>query len=479
MLAAIEDRHIRERISEWRTQPLLFVKQALKAEPDNWQRNILYDLSTRDRIAIRSGHGPGKSALLSWAILWFLVTHFPAKIPVTGSNFDQLRKTLWSELSLWLGRMPEVLRGQWVYSAESLAYRRAPEESFAVLRTASKERAQGLAGFHARHVMVVVDEASAVANEIFTVLRGALTTEGAKLLIAGNPVLREGDFFDAFHKQRQFYKTHHISSIDSPRVSRAWIQEQADYYGEDSNVYRVRVLGEFPLQDWDGVIPLPLLEAAAAREIAAIDIAPVWGIDVARYGSDRSAIAKRQGNVQLEPVKHRSGLDTEQLAGWIMQEWLETPRQLRPDRINIDVIGIGAGVYDRLARERRFQELGPTTIASVNVAEMPSGRERFERLRDELWWTCREWLEARDCRLCPEDQALIGELAGPKYEPRPNGKLRVESKDDMKKRGLRSPDLADAWVHTFAGSLSASRTTELAWQREPERAIVEYDEHRW
>lgn len=468
------------RLWRWRKSPLDFVTEALRAEPDDWQRAVLVEIATSNRIAIRSGHGVGKSSLLAWIILWYMTVYFPCKIPVTGANFDQLRATLWAELSAWMQRMPQVLQQRLIYSAESLKLRGYPEQAFAVVRTASKERAQGLAGFHSDHVLVIIDEASAVHSLIFEVLRGALTSEGAKLVMAGNPTQRAGDFFQAFHDHRSQWTTVHISSLDSARVSPAWIKEQGELYGIGSNVYRVRVLGEFPRQDFDGVIPLDLLEAAAARDVRPLDVEPVWGVDVARFGGDRTTIAKRQGNVQLEPVKARTGLDTEQVAGWVVNEWLGTPVTMRPARINIDVIGLGAGVYDKLRRDRRFMTLGSqqTVISGVNVAESPASKDRYERLRDELWFMAREWLQARDCQLCIEDQALIGELAGPKYDERADGRLKVESKDDMVKRGIRSPDLADAWIMTFGSSTASGRSTDDIALWRPEPAVTEYDELR-
>lgn len=456
----------RAKLLGWRADPVLFVRQALGAEPDEWQRGFLVDAAGNDRIAVRSGHGVGKSTGLAWLILWFMNTRFPCKVPITGSNFDQLKATLWSEVRSWLDRMPEQLRAEWDMTTEALRMKSAPEEAFAVLRTASKDKAQNLAGFHSRNVLVVVDEASAVDDLIFEVLRGALTTDGAKMLMTGNPTQRSGTFFRAFHEQREFYTTRHVSCLDSSRVSRAWIEEQKSLYGEDSNVYRTRVLGEFPSQDLDGVIPLDLIESAMARDVQALDVEPTWGVDVARYGDDRTALAKRQGNVLMEPVKWWAGRDTEQVAGLIHREYLETPPPLRPGRVNIDAIGIGAGVYDKLKRERTPDRQG-FPVASVNVAESPAQAIKFERLRDELWWKAREWFMARDCRMA-DDQALAAELSGPRYEERPNGRLKVESKDDMKARGLRSPDLADAFVLTFAGAVAMARDdvrTRRVWSQ--------------
>ena len=215
-------------------------------------------------------------------------------------------------------------------------------------------------------------------------------------------------------------------------------------YGAHSNVYRIRVLGEFPTSEDNAVISLDLVEAAVAREVDVTEgRAMVWGLDVARFGDDRCALVKRRGNTVIEVPRTWRHRDLMETCGIVMREFLETPDYHRPTAINCDVIGIGAGVVDRL-REQGMPVFG------VNVGEVSSVPDRYMRLRDELWWKAREWFMARDCKI-PRDDALMSDLVGPTYKPLSTGKLQIESKDDMKKRGLKSPDVADAFCLTFAG----------------------------
>ena len=165
-------------------------------------------------------------------------------------------------------------------------------------------------------------------------------------------------------------------------------------------------------------------------------------MDVARFGDDRTALAKRQCNRLLEPIKFKRGYDLMQTCGWVKNEWDETAYDERPGEILVDVIGIGAGVVDRL------RELG-LPVRGINVGEAASANDRYMRFRDELWFKGREWFDAKDCML-PDDQALIAELTGPKYTFTSSGKILVESKDELKKRGVVSPDLAVSFCLTLA-----------------------------
>jgi phage terminase large subunit len=166
----------------------------------------------------------------------------------------------------------------------------------------------------------------------------------------------------------------------------------------------------------------------------------VWGLDVARFGNCRTALAKRRGNHLIEPVKSWAKRDLMQVSGLIMDEY--TRARKRPDIILVDSIGLGAGVVDRL------KEMG-LPVRGINVGETPSGKDRFNRLRDELWWRCREWFESRDCRI-PDDEKLIGQLTGLQYSFTSTEKIQVESKNSLLQRGKESPDEADAFVLTHA-----------------------------
>jgi hypothetical protein len=202
-------------------------------------------------------------------------------------------------------------------------------------------------------------------------------------------------------------------------------------------------LGEFPTQSDDVLLPLHLVEDAVTRDVEAGPTTPViWGLDVARFGSDRSALAKRQGNVLIEPIKTWQNKDLMELSGIVLSEYDAVPYSMRPQAIYIDAIGLGAGLADRL-RELDMPAVG------ISVSETASLKNKFNRLRDELFWSAREWFEARDVKI-PSDDTLIAELTGIRYKYLSTGKLKVESKDEMKRRGQRSPDVADAFVLSFA-----------------------------
>lgn len=210
------------------------------------------------------------------------------------------------------------------------------------------------------------------------------------------------------------------------------------------------MLGDFPLSEDDAVIPLHLIESAVGRDVLPTESGVVWGLDVARFGDDTTALCKRRGNMMLEPCKEWKKLDLMQVVGRVMQEWELTPDDKKPGMINIDVIGLGAGVVDRL-RELRMP------VRGINVGETPSiDDKRFMRFRDELWFKARDWFYAKDVYI-PRDDALISELVAPKYKIESSGKIKVESKDDMKKRGVKSPNRADAFCLTLAGGDNAAQ----------------------
>jgi hypothetical protein len=354
-----------------------------------------------------------------------------------------------------------ALGNEFEWSAGSYKMKSHPSESFAVARTSRPEKPEALQGFHSENILFVIDEASGVADNVFEVAEGALSTDGAFAIMAANPTRQSGYFYDSHHKMRAYWGLMHVNGENCARVSRQYVESMAKKYGKQSSIYKVRVQGEFAAAI-DGVIPLELCEAAKIREVVVFPNAPViWGLDVARFGDDSTALAKRRGNHQIEVCREWYGKDTMQTAGLIKHEWDSTQPDQRPASINIDVIGIGAGVVDRL------KELG-LPVYGVNVAESAatdiSDDAQYSRLRDELWFTGRKWLAALDCKLLDDDD-LIGELTTPKYSILSNGSIKVESKQEMKLRGLKSPNLADAWLLTFASDGASKWGAELKYPK--------------
>lgn len=441
---------VQKAVLRWREGgPALFAQEVLGAEPTAQQWEASRRVVEKRRVSIRSGHGTGKSTFMAWCVLWFLASYFPAKVPATAPTSHQLEDVLWSEIAKWHRRMGDklpALAAEFEWSAGAFRMRSAPNESFSVARTSRPERPEALQGFHSEHILFLIDEASGVADNVFEVAEGALSTEGAFVVMAANPTRQSGYFFDSHHRMRASWAALHWSCLDSPMVSRDYIETMAKKYGIQSPVYKVRVLGEF-VGAVDGVISLELCEAAKVRDVDVIASAPVvWGVDVARFGDDSSALAKRKGNHQLAPVREWWGKDTMQTTGIIKAEWDACPVDRRPVAINVDVIGIGSGVVDRL------KEMGLPAVG-INVAESEAVNDRedrqFNRLRDELWWRGREWLEAKDCKFA-DDEETIAELTTPTYTILSNGLIQVERKDEMKKRGVKSPNRADAWLLTLA-----------------------------
>lgn len=428
----------------WRLRPVEFIQDAFGAEADPWQQEALRALARPGaKVSIRSCHGPGKSCLAAWSVLWFQYTHYPCRVLITAPSSQQVENVLWPEIGLWLAKMPESLRILVEKTSETITWKGNADASFVVHRTAREDKPEALAGMHGENVLLVVDEASGVSEKVYETIQGSLTDPGNCLLLISNPTRNTGTFYESHHKLRDRYHCIHVSHTDSPRVTDDYVETMRRQYGDQSNVFRVRCLGEFPEVGDDQVIPLELVTAAQHRAVDTLsNVKPIWGVDVARFGSDSSALAKRRGNAQIEPVKAWRGLDTMELAGRIAREYDDAGDLDVPHRIFVDVIGIGAGVVDRL-REMDIPCVG------VNVAEKPTDASRFMRLRDELWWRSRDWLDRRDCSLLPGDEALAGELVAPTYRLLSTGKLQVEAKEDMKSRGVESPDRADAWNLTF------------------------------
>lgn len=435
--------------------------------PELWQGKFLQDvghamIDGRRRFAVRAGHGVGKSTVEAWIILWFLLFQRPAKVPVTANSQDQLRDVVWAEIAHWWRELPPFLKDMLEVQGERVVVKADPTEAFAVARTARPEKPEALQGFHSQNLCFLVEEASGIDDIIFETAAGALSSEHSWVFMFGNPTRTSGYFHRAFHGARASWRTYHIPCHQSSRVSDNYAKDIALEHGEDSNVYRVRVLGDFPLSEDDAVVPLGWIEAAMDREISPSDSGVVWGVDVARFGDDANALAKRRGNMLLEPVREWRKTDLMQTTGMIAKEYRETSLHMRPGAINVDVIGMGGGVVDRL------RELG-LPVRGINVGESPGNdRERYMRLRDELWFEARKWFETLAVTM-PKDDQLASELVGPKYKVESSGKLKVESKDDMKKRGVKSPNKADAFCLTFAGG------DFVAHQFRPMTAVTHYD----
>jgi hypothetical protein len=432
-------------LARYRDDPAGFSEYVVGMKPLDWQREVMDAIASGERLlSLRSGHGVGKSSCAAVLILWFILTRFPVKIVVTAPTASQLFDALFAELKSRLKEMPPAISNLLEATSDRVVLKSSPSEAFCSARTSSKERPEALAGVHSANVLLVADEASGIPEEVFESAAGSLSGTNAHTLLLGNPVRASGFFYRTQTELADRWWTRKVSCLDSPLVSQDFIEDMKSRYGEDSNAFRVRVLGEFSIADDDTYIPLHLIESAVHRDIDdSPSAAVVWGLDPARFGSDRSALAKRRGGKLIE-IKSWRDKSTMELAGIVVDEYETAKFSDRPTEICVDSIGIGAGVVDRL------MELD-LPARGVNVAESASMSQKYMRLRDELWGKAREWFEAREC-VIPNDDQLIHELAAPRFAFTSTGKIKIESKDEMRKRGIRSPDLADSFCLTLASN---------------------------
>lgn len=440
-------------VKAYRDKPVLFVTEVLKAEPLPWQREFLETVASGERrVSVRAGHGVGKSTACAWLLLWHLLTRMPQKAVCTAPTASQLFDALFSEVKHWTNRLPPALRDTLEVFTDRIVQKGAPESSFISARTSSAERPEALAGIHSEHVLLICDEASAIPEAVFESAAGSMSGHAATTVLIGNPTRNTGLFFKTHHQLSSDWKTMHVSCLDNRLVSQDFVKQIKTTYGENSNAFRVRVLGEFALRDDDSLIPAELVDAAMDRDVGISPTEQIYyGVDVARFGDDRTVICKRQGNVVLG-FKHWSGEDLMGTVGRIVHEaGMDSPVE-----IMVDSIGLGGGVADRL------RELG-YNVRDVNVSESVALNQQAAKLRDELWLSCKEWLETRAVKL-PRNDELRQELIGPTYSFTSNGKIKVEGKSEMKRRGMRSPDLADALCLTFAGQAALIGGRAIKWQ---------------
>lgn len=462
-----------KRLLYWKRDPIAFVREELHAEPDLWQQQVLEALPTNQRVAMKACKGPGKSCLMAWAVWWFLLTRKDAKVIATSITEDNLKDGLWSELKLWQNESKLLLElFQW--AAMRIVCKERPETWFASARTWAKDadktqQANSLAGIHADNVLFVLDEVSEYPDGVVAAAEGGLTSgPNCKIIVAGNPTRTSGPLYRICTKDRKLWWVIEITGdpddpMRAPRIDVVWARQQIEQWGRDSAFVMVNVLGQFPPGQSDALMGADLVNAAARRVItpAQIEGQPkILGVDCARFGDDRSVLFPRQGLVSFVPRIYRE-LTAMELCGQVIR-YDET---WAPDAIFIDGSGLGAPIVDRL------RELGRDHVFAVEFGSKPLRRGYLNR-RAEMWVEVREWL--RKGGAIPDDPDLIAELTTPTYGYDSTGRIKLESKDDLKKRGVNSPDKADALALTFAAPV----TRRLRLPTPPGQAAGDYDPYK-
>lgn len=395
------------------------------------------------RVAVASGHGIGKSAFISMLLNWGISTCAHTRGVVTANTEGQLRTKTWPEVSKWAGlainshlwRVPAMS----LYAAEDGA-----EKSWRIDASPwSENNTEAFAGLHneGRRIILVFDEASKIAAKVWEVAEGALTDENTEIiwLAFGNPTQNTGRFRECFGKYRHLWITRKIDSRTVEGTNKAFLEEMVNTYGEDSDIVKVRVRGEFPSHAVSQFIGTDLVEGAQQRQLEFKDdgAALVFGVDIARFGDDECVIRGRAGRdgKAIRPIKWR-GMDTVFSAGKIA----EAIDKYGPEAVFIDGGGVGAGVIDIL-KSRNYK------VTEVNFGGKARDEKKYSNKSAEMWSLMKDWLATG---AIDSDEKLKDDLTGREYFFDKDGRTVMEKKEDMKKRGLASPDDADALCLTFA-----------------------------
>jgi phage terminase large subunit len=502
--------------------PLAFAREVLGVEPWEAQQNILLSVRDFPRTTVRSSHGVGKTWTAACAALWWIYSHRPSLVISTAPTARQVESLLWAEIHRLWTRSGQGQRQPLPGRCLQTRLEAALDQTGVGLATTEPER---FAGWHCEHLLVIVDEASGVADSLFEVIQGSLTAAHCRLLLIGNPTRADG-YFHRSHHQGDWRRLK-ISAYDTPNfrcsgvqafgrsgpdpsdptdpadperlnartpehlplpfphlVTPEWVEARRAEWGEDSDPFRVRVLGEFPHASSDALIRLEWIEAAERKGVAGrgsgggsddsdgSDPTPhtlpptphdevVLGVDVARYGDCQTVVALRRGAV-LTGLWAWQGADLMHTCGRVV----DLARQHQPDRLVIDAVGLGAGVVDRL---REVQREGHC-LSECHVEEFQAGGtaqdpEQHASRRDEAYLALSHRLRTGAVAFADHWSLLTDQLGSLNYGFTSRGQITVESKDDRRRRGEASPDWADAVARAFAPRPAAGFPAALGSRR--------------
>ena len=430
--------------------------------PRKWQREVLRDIGEHIkqnngkidfdvlRMAVSSGRGIGKSALVSWLVIWMLSTRIGSTTIVSANSETQLRSVTWAEITKWLAlslnshwfevSATRVMPAKWLTELVERDLKKGTRYWGVEGRLWSEENPDAYAGVHNFDgVMLIFDEASGISDAIWAVAAGFFTenTPHRFWMAFSNPRRNTGYFYEAFNAKRDFWRNKVVDARSVEGTDKAVYEQIIQEYGPDSVQAHVEVYGEFPSAGDDQFIPVYLVDDATQRPRYKDATAPIIiGVDPARFGADATVIAVRQGR-DLNVIKRYRGDDTMEIVGRV----IEAIDEFNPTLVVIDEGGLGAGIVDRL-KEQRYKQ-----VKGVNFGNKSTKPIMYGNKRAEMWGNMREWLKTASV---PADKLLKSDLTSPKVKPDSKGTIFLEGKKEMKARGLASPDAADAIAVTFA-----------------------------
>lgn len=461
----LEEEHVQERmvesLSRWLDDPVAFVVEVFGAEPDEWQKDALRACAGQRRVAMKACKGPGKSAVLAWFGWWCVALHPHANGYAISITEDNLRDNLWKEMALWYARSP-WLRREFVVTAERIFHRSAKHtwwlSARAFAQRADKtQQAHTLAGLHAEFVFVLCDEVNDYPDGVLDSAEGIFTVEGAEahLAIAGNATRSDGPLHRACTRDRALWWVVEITGDPddpkrSPRISLEYARAMIAAWGRDNPVVMVNLLGQFPPTGSDKLLGANDITAAEARTVSEVQWlgeAVIWSLDVARFGDDKSHLRKRMGSVLFRGLDFRD-LDGVQLANQVSLVIIRDSQKMgrRPDYLFVDTGGVGASAVDHL-KLLGWEDI----LVAVEFGAAADDPLLYQNKRSEMWWRAAQWVKKVGCIPTRSNQ-LAADLMAPKFQWRlvqRHTVFSLERKEDMKKRGLASPDEGDALAMSF------------------------------
>lgn len=423
-------------VAGWRSNPVDFCEKMLDTRLWSRQREIIESVRDNPRTVVRSCSAAGKTAVSACVVLWFLMAYRPCTVLTTARSFRQVKEQLWREIRARYARSVVPFGGEVTQIGINF------EDDWFALGFSTDEP-ERITGFHNRNVLVVIDEAAGVSDEVYGAIDNPLAAGHTRLLLLGNPTNNIGKFHDAFAQES--YKSFHISAFDTPSftkegdfpflISPQYVGQKKKEWGEDSPLYEVYILGNFPSGEGDRLITFSSAEAAINREIDTGDMVAM-GVDLSRFGDDESVIYVRKGNKVIDSHFWRKA-DTEGCIGRIHVKIKEH----NPKIINVDE-GYNPGVVDGL------KGLG-LPVTAVSFGSKASDSETFANIRAEMWWNLAGLFKRGEISI-PDDKILLKQLTDIKLkDPNKLAQMLIESKEEMKRRGVQSPDRGDALALCF------------------------------
>lgn len=437
-----------QRIKEWKANPIQFVRECLGAQPDEWQLDVLDAFTKNNRIAMKAAKGCGKSTILAWLAWYFLATRPHPKIAATSITADNLADGLWPEMAKWQNKSP-FLKEAYQWTKTRIFAKQHPETWWMSARTWAKgadsgQQADALAGLHANSLLFILDEVGGIPDAVMAAVDAGLSTGGdTKIIMAGNPTHLEGPLYRACTTERHLWYLAEITGDPdnpkrAPRIDLQWAKDQIAKWGADNSWVLVNVFGKFPPSSLNSLLGPDEVTAAMNRHLTEDKYSfsqKRLGIDVARFGDDRTVIFPRQGLAAFKPVVMR-GARTNEIAARVAEAKVKWGSEMEM----VDATGgHGAGVVDSLLQAG----YSPLEVQFAGKAIDP----RYLNKRAEIIYSLCEWVKRGGA--LPNIPELARELTAPTYTF-VNGKLQIEPKDQIKARLGYSCDMLDALALTFA-----------------------------